>query len=93
MKKVYCIIITFFLTTHGVFAGDTPLLTEIDALIHEKNYNNALLKLEKYINDYPEDFDQAQNRINKIMKERELYHKKAEVEYEKLKKVACEPGI
>lgn len=78
MKKFYCVIITFFLTTVWVFAADNPLLTEIDALIHEKNYNNALLKLEKYINDYPEDFDQAQNRINKIMKERDLYHKKAE---------------
>ena len=78
MKKLYCIVISFFLITHWAFAKENSQLGEIDKLIQEKNYNSALTKLENYITTHPEDFDQAQKRINIIMQERELYHKKAE---------------
>jgi len=78
VKKLYCIVISFFLITHWAFAKENSQLGEIDKLIQEKNYNSALTKLENYITTNPEDFDQAQKRINIIMQERELYHKKAE---------------
>ena len=53
-------------------------LKEIDQLIDETSYNEALLELTRYLSAYPNDFDRAQKRISRIMKIREEYNKGAE---------------
>ncbi|WP_294431134.1 hypothetical protein [uncultured Treponema sp.] len=53
-------------------------LTQIDFLIDTTDYNGALRAITKYMAAYPNDFDRAQKRINRIMKEREAYNKGAE---------------
>lgn len=48
-------------------------LSEIDALIKDTNYDEALVYLNKYIVENPEDFDNAQKRIKKILNARNGY--------------------
>lgn len=48
-------------------------LKEIDALIKETYYENALDLLNQYIVLYPDDFDSAQRRIKKILNSRQRY--------------------
>nr|MBP3283028.1 hypothetical protein [Treponema sp.] len=53
-------------------------LKEIDKLIKDKDYNQALLELTAYMRANPNDFDRAQKRVEKIMKIRWLYDERAE---------------
>lgn len=53
-------------------------LNQIDVLIDTADYNEALKELAKYIQAHPKDFDRAQKRISKIMKERENFNRGAE---------------
>ena len=61
----------------AIFA--TPLsqkrktLEQVDALIEQKKINDALVLLQQYMDENPDDFDQAQKRINKILKIRQNY--------------------
>ncbi|MCR5724823.1 MAG: hypothetical protein K6G80_07055 [Treponema sp.] len=52
-------------------------LKEIDALIARNEYNAALKSLAEYQKEHPEDFDAAQKRINRIMKERFKFNQQA----------------
>ncbi len=51
---------------------------EIDAYIEQRDYSQALMLLQEYIIDYPEDFDSAQKRIQRIIESRTMYSKKAD---------------
>ena len=51
---------------------------DIDEKIQEKQYNDALLLLNTYIKENPENFDNAQKRVNEIMDVRSRYAKLAE---------------
>jgi hypothetical protein len=48
-------------------------LAEIDTLIKDTNYDQALEQLHLYILEYPEQFDEAQKRIKKVMGARNRY--------------------
>lgn len=54
-------------------ALETVSLREIDALIKETYYENALDLLNRYIVLHPDDFDSAQRRIKKILSSRQRY--------------------
>ncbi len=64
------------LVSATIFAGGNPEvgLPKVDRLIKEKNYNDAILELTNYMNENPEDFDGAQQRLRKIIKMRESYN-------------------
>ncbi|HZK20465.1 MAG TPA: hypothetical protein VFC68_07060, partial [Treponemataceae bacterium] len=51
---------------------------EIDVLIEKKELNEAVKKLDEYIKYNPQDFDNAQNRIELILKTRERYKEVAD---------------
>ncbi len=53
-------------------------LREIDKIIDEKEYNRALSELSVYMQSHPKDFDRAQERVRRIMKERLNFDSKAE---------------
>jgi len=53
-------------------------LEEIDTLIENKDLNDAVDKLDDYIKYNPEDFDNAQKRVEQILKTREYYKKVAD---------------
>lgn len=59
-------------------AAQVPTLREIDSLIRGREYNAALAALAAYMRAYPADFDRAQKRVRKIMRERLEYDKQAE---------------
>ena len=50
----------------------------IDKNISDKEYNDALLLLNDYIQENPEDFDNAQKRVKQIMDVRSRYAELAE---------------
>ena len=52
--------------------------SDIDEKIESKQYNDALLLLNEYIRNNPEDFDNAQKRVNQVMDVRSDYAKLAE---------------
>lgn len=52
-------------------------MREIDRLIKETEYNQALEVLSQYIKDNPDKFDIAQKRISKIMLNRQKYNELA----------------
>lgn len=52
-------------------------LPKVDRLIKDRNYNEAILELAKYMTETPEDFDGAQRRIRKIINMREDYNDQA----------------
>lgn len=59
--------------------GDNDLsLMEIDRLIRQTEYDEALKQLNNYILQHPQKFDSAQSRINKIMNIRAQYSQLAE---------------
>ena len=65
---------------HLAFAGgnqEDPLMAA-DTLISERKYNEAILMLTQFIKDNPERFDDAQKRLQKIVKLREEYNVLAE---------------
>lgn len=53
-------------------------LQEIDALIDQTEYNKALLEVVKYMKSFPNDFDRAQLRVERILTERVDYNSRAE---------------
>lgn len=89
MKKIFALIISLFFliplcaqnqtddTTKNIVEEDLDedvmSLFEIDKLIRKTDYNRALLELHKYIERYPERFDNAQRLIKNIMTRRNRY--------------------
>ena len=89
MKKIFTLLISFFFliplcaqnqtddTTKNIVEEDLDedvmSLFEIDKLIRKTDYNRALLELHKYIERYPERFDNAQRLIKNIMNRRNRY--------------------
>jgi len=57
---------------------DIMTLSQIDKLIKATKYDQALEELNKYIAEYPENFDNAQIRITRIMNARNRYSQLAE---------------
>ena len=76
-KRVRFIFIFFiFFSVIPFFAeerGDILSLTEIDVLIKDTNYDQALEQLYLYITKYPDQFDEAQKRIKKVLDARDRY--------------------
>jgi len=52
-------------------------LSKIDDLIDAKDYTSALKELAKYIDAKPDEFDDAQKRVKKILKYRNIYNNNA----------------
>lgn len=76
MKKRYlfflCILSFFSLSLYAKDENDLSLF-EIDKLIRQTDYEEALRLLNIYINKYPDNFDNAQRRIKRIMNIRKQY--------------------
>lgn len=76
---VLTILILLALPFCAVAGGNPEMgLPKVDRLIKERNYNAAILELAAYIQENPEDFDGAQQRIRRIIKLREDYNEKAD---------------
>lgn len=60
------------------FGRKEARFAEIDAYIEQRDYSMALMLLQEYIIDHPNDFDTAQKRIQKIIESRALYSAKAD---------------
>ncbi len=79
IKKLFAFfIIIFAFTGIPVFpqqenASVSLSLNEIDLLIKQTEYDDALRALSAYIKEYPEDLDAAQRRIDRIMNARSYY--------------------
>lgn len=52
-------------------------LSKIDDIIDQKDYTTALKELAEYIKAYPNDFDDAQARVRKIIRFRNIYNDNA----------------
>lgn len=52
---------------------DVKTLKEIDAMIADTDYTEALIELSNYLAAYPDELDFVQKRIDKIMKARQQY--------------------
>ncbi len=59
-------------------------LSKIDDIIDQKDYTTALKELAEYIKAYPEDFDDAQSRVRKIIRYRNIYNENASKLVEKM---------
>lgn len=84
IKKSVCIVwfsICFLVFSAAAGRRDAGL-DEIDRLIQEHNYNQALLLLHTYISEYPDDFDAAQKRVDIILRERSTYNQIAQELFE-----------
>lgn len=57
--------------------GKNVSLAHIDELIEKTDYNAALDEISRYIAEYPDDFDLAQKRVNRILKNRRDYNELA----------------
>jgi len=80
-KKVFASILLIFSLFSAVLTAegsDVLSLSQIDALIKETKYDQAMEELNKYIEKNPKNFDNAQIRINKIMDARNRYTELAE---------------
>ncbi|MCQ2572508.1 MAG: hypothetical protein MJ182_01300 [Treponema sp.] len=82
-KRLFVLIFTFSFCFIQAFAaekndGDVMSLSQIDVLIKETRYDQALEELNKYIIQNPENFDNAQARIERIMLARNRYSRLAE---------------
>ncbi len=75
-KKLVACIISILLFPAIVFAAGNAEkgLPKVDRLIRERNYNEAILELTYYLQENPDDFDNAQRRIQRIVKMRENYN-------------------
>ncbi len=74
-KRLFCFIIAIFLFATCIYAQekDDMSLFEIDRLIRKTEYDEALRQLNKYIELHPDNFDNAQTRIRRIMNARRQY--------------------
>jgi len=76
---ILTIIVLLFLPFCAVAGGNPEKgLPKVDRLIKDRNYNAAILELAAYIQENPEDFDGAQQRIRRIIKLRENYNETAD---------------
>ena len=77
MRKVFALLFSIFIFSFNCLYSQTSLsLKEIDKLIADgdsRDYQKALLELNKYFAENPEQFDLVQKRIDKIMNSRMLY--------------------
>lgn len=75
VKHFLCLIILFSLSLTCVYAQDRDdmSLFEIDRLIRKTEYDEALKQLNNYIELHPENFDNAQTRVRRIMNARKQY--------------------
>ena len=79
--KFLILIISLFSLFGGICKGRQPVdgvmtLKEIDFLINDevhRDYEKALVELNKYFLAYPKEFDAVQSRIKLIMKKRDVY--------------------
>ncbi len=79
IKRVFAgLVLLLTLMPLSAFGRKEARFTEIDAHIEERDYSKALMLLQEYIIDYPEDFDSAQKRIQRIIESRALYSAKAD---------------
>lgn len=80
VKRFLCFIFLVSLSFTCVFAQgkDDMNLFEIDRLIRKTEYDEALRQLNKYIELHPDNFDNAQTRIRRIMNARKQYSLLAE---------------
>ncbi len=96
LKKKFAVILIFSLFSFCFFAQENVAekkvmtLSEIDALIARNEYSSALEELSFYIQKYPQQFDKAQKRISKIMKDRNAFNQKAFELAQKMKQSASE---
>ena len=74
-KIVLCVVLIFSLFSTCLYAQaeDDLTLFEIDRLIRKTEYDEALKQLNVYIKNKPENFDNAQSRIKRIMTARRNY--------------------
>lgn len=92
MKKYFPLFILFFsfFNANFFYAQKVVLnkkaltLKEIDYLIDRQEYNSALKELSLYIQQNPEDFDNAQKRIYICLEERDYFNLKANELAEKI---------
>ncbi|MCF0243000.1 MAG: hypothetical protein HUK25_10200 [Treponema sp.] len=80
IKRLFLTVLMFSLCLVPVFSAtsaeeeeEVMTLRNIDKLIKDTNYDKALEELNKYIDKYPENFDNAQYRVAKIMTARRRY--------------------
>ena len=79
IKRVFCFVISIFLIFYFFYSkpkdnSEQDLsLFEIDRLIRQTEYDEALKQLKIYIEKNPLKFDLAQTRIKKIMNARRDY--------------------
>jgi len=71
------LVFLFFLFANIFANGSQEKFIDVDNFIEAKEYNNALLLLNEYIKENPEDFDNAQKRVNEVMNVRSEYAKLA----------------
>lgn len=77
-KKILALFITVFsLFANRIFSQEKTLtLREIDKIIdepNERNFQQALVALNKYLEENPQEFDAVQRRYKKILNSRKLY--------------------
>lgn len=74
-KVVFCLLILFSFFSPCIYAqtDDDMSLFEIDRLIRKTEYDEALRQLNVYIEKNPENFDNAQIRIKRIMNAKKQY--------------------
>ncbi len=79
MKKTLlsCLLLLIATSLFSMAQSDIQL-QEVDALIEERRINEALALVEQYIRQNPDDFDNAQKRIDIIFKARNDYKEKAD---------------
>lgn len=97
LKKKFAVIFIFSLFSFSFFAQEklseektVMTLSEIDSLIDRNEYSAALQELSFYIQKYPAQFDKAQKRISKIIKDRNAFNQKALELAQKMKQSASE---
>jgi hypothetical protein len=76
-----CTLLWFFIPGQGRVYGEgkqEDTLSTADTLIAERKYNEAILLLTQYIKNNPDRFDDAQRRLQRIIKLREDYNKIAD---------------
>ena len=74
----FLLFLTFTFSTVFANGAQEENFSDIDEKIESKQYNDALLLLNEYIKNNPEDFDNAQKRVNQVMDVRSEYAKLAE---------------
>jgi len=83
-QSLFLIFVTLtFLLVIGqgkIYAGgkQEDSLTTVDTLIQERKYNEAILLLTQFIKNNPDRFDDAQRRLQRIVKLREEYNRVAD---------------